>query len=674
MSHQVQWTAPTPFWGAVPDPVDDGRLALRRPTILRYATDSFMELFQQTLDQDPATLVQFEAQFENWQTPTAGPAALEPEPVVALPSNLRALIRRRVAAKRAADAPLARTTAPKFATSTGLLEADASGASPKPTRPLKLYQPAHQRFYLVTACLVCRVPGLPDRTLDAGKGEKVTFVLRRLLKPSGASATDPHVEHAFIPSAGWRKVSNENAIELGEEQLPLFTSSFAQDRGTKRRLFAALIPVGRREQYLGAREAPAVGKTPDAPSKPTDATSESLDPGAPKTPVDARIALLSSQVAEPWKALLLRAKKAAEAIKATERAPDTTPSTKGDTAPQILKEAREAIQVGSWYTLLDFANYLKKYLPIVWKLITHETPTETPSPEELTLAGTLNGVTMVFKDPDVTTPHVAASLAEALTSVVIFEVGLERSTGKYDRLGPPSSEWPTFLFPLADPHGAELPGHDPIPSLGAPTPARNINALVALVGQALRPDSQPVAAMPLAAQPVFNAGDSGLFVIRCIFERPECGPIDPPLLSARSRQFELAGFFDPDAPARPIRIALPIDTSPAGLRKFDKNTAFMVSDMLCGQIARAKGLGFVDLVLSVLPFPFHKGLSAPDTGPCKDGNLELGMICSLSIPIITICALILLLIIVNLLDVIFKWMPYLIFCFPLPGFKAKKDA
>jgi hypothetical protein len=52
--------------------------------------------------------------------------------------------------------------------------------------------------------------------------------------------------------------------------------------------------------------------------------------------------------------------------------------------------------------------------------------------------------------------------------------------------------------------------------------------------------------------------------------------------------------------------------------------------------------------------------------------MQLGMICSLSIPIITICALILLMIIVTLLDAIFFWMPYFIICFPLPGFKAKK--
>ena len=101
-------------------------------------------------------------------------------------------------------------------------------------------------------------------------------------------------------------------------------------------------------------------------------------------------------------------------------------------------------------------------------------------------------------------------------------------------------------------------------------------------------------------------------------------------LSDPSARFQMAGFFDPDAPARPIRIALPIDTSPAGLRKHDKNTAFMISDILCGQIGRFKKLSLGDLVLSVLPWPFHKPLdmSAPDQGPCVGGE-----ICSLSIPI-----------------------------------------
>jgi hypothetical protein len=202
---------------------------------------------------------------------------------------------------------------------------------------------------------------------------------------------------------------------------------------------------------------------------------------------------------------------------------------------------------------------------------------------------------------------------------------------------------------------------------------RKISGLRNLIAAALpATPSAAVPDLPLAAQPVMEPDRTARFIIRCVFERPECGPIDPPLLSAPSREFELASFFDPDAPARPIRIALPLDTSPAGFRRAPKNTAFMISDLLCGQINRAKGLGFVDLVLAVLPWPFHKDLPNTGTGACTtDDGASLGMICSLSIPIITICALILLIIIVLLLDLIFKWIPYFIVCFPLPKFSAK---
>jgi hypothetical protein len=103
----------------------------------------------------------------------------------------------------------------------------------------------------------------------------------------------------------------------------------------------------------------------------------------------------------------------------------------------------------------------------------------------------------------------------------------------------------------------------------------------------------------------------------------------------------------------------------------------VISDTLCGQLGRLKGLTFGDLVLSVLPWPFHKDLPSLETegGPCKTGDgLSLGMICSLSIPIVTICALILLIIMVALFDFLFKWIPYFVICFPLPGLKAKKKA
>jgi hypothetical protein len=96
-----------------------------------------------------------------------------------------------------------------------------------------------------------------------------------------------------------------------------------------------------------------------------------------------------------------------------------------------------------------------------------------------------------------------------------------------------------------------------------------------------------------------------------------------------------------------------------------------MSNMLCGQVQRAKGMGFIDLVLSVLPWPLNKALSKNDGGGCKSGNIDIGMICSLSIPIITLCAFILLIIFVFFFELIFAWLPFFMLCFPVPKLKGK---
>jgi hypothetical protein len=55
----------------------------------------------------------------------------------------------------------------------------------------------------------------------------------------------------------------------------------------------------------------------------------------------------------------------------------------------------------------------------------------------------------------------------------------------------------------------------------------------------------------------------------------------------------------------------------------------------------------------------------------KDGD-AFGMFCSLSIPIVTLCALILLIILVTLFDIFFKWLPFLFFCFPVKLLSGKR--
>lgn len=658
-----------------------------------------MDDFMAMLERDPAQLKEYIAQPETWRGPL-----VSPDPVPQVPGLVRRLKRLGLAVARQ-QAATAQPTA------------IATGQRSKKPLPFKLYQPAHQRYYLLTASLVCARAGLPDRIIDSGRQERTTFVIRRLLpaqevkKEEDLPDVDPKTweEHALVSMPkgnGWLKVGpdNVNSLVSGEEQLPLFPTNYIEDDGRRRRVLNGLIPVGKREHYMGA-----------ALLKQDEKTKEVSQPGnLPKT---SRKILFRKQVTEPWKRLIDQAYADHKVLTDTPVDPFTDKLPGGTQKGKLKKTSREVIQTGSWYILLDLAEYLEQYLLDVWEVIAgskQESELTDPGLQaQKKLLSALRNTTLLpalktelqkksdgLVHPFYRSTDVKDSLFDALKAVDGWRERLENATGSYDRekskLGTtnlPDPTWPDSLFPLADIelHGPTIPDDvaelteadnvdpetpiseksDQDPSgLKAKKDAQdNIDKLVVLVVRALPTESaEPSPPIPLAAQPVMDTR-AGWFVIRCVFERPHCEPLETAIVSEPTRPFQMAGFFDPDAPARPIRIALPIDTTPAGLRKFDKNTAFMISDVLCGQMERMKGLSFGDLVLSVLPWPFHKDLDArADMGPC----LNAGRICTLSIPIITICALILLLMIVAVLDIIFHWLPWLITCFSLPGFKAKK--
>jgi hypothetical protein len=671
MKDQVQWAAPSPLWASVAGAADETvRGAVRQPAVLRFASDTFMEDFLRVLEADPAALTDYLAEPETWRGPSPAPP-----PVEAGPRFLQKFNRLRLAADRALD-----NTSTLARQRTAVARAASGPAAGDP--PLKLYQPAHLRYYLVAGCLVCRVPGLPDHAPDPGREESVGFVVRRLIRREGNGLTD---EYAFVTTPrgrGWQKLTGAaSTLAEGEERLPLFPAAFDEPDGRRRRLYAGLVPVGRREAYMGAGEL-----APNGNGSPPGATKKT-----------ARKIHFRTQIAEPWKSLLERA----EAVNRL-RTDSTEPPAPADTLTAV-KDSREQIQTMSWYVLLDLSKYLSRYLPSLWAVILDETKNASAlsNQHEANLYNALGGITpspplkAALANAVYTQNSVAASMLVALRKMSKEGWGekLERVADSYDR-NAPDALWPSFLFPLADPE--QTPPLGPATVTPAPTPAdesgeaealdqtgtpqavrdrqARVDNLVALVVRALpAEEGAPAPAPPLASQPVLDTRE-GQFVIRCVYERPLCGPLDPPVLSGPTATFQMAGFFDPDAPARPIRIALPIDTTPAGLRKFDKNTVFMISDALCGQIQRMRGITFGDLVLSVLPWPFHKDLSSKvgKMQPCRTGSgVELGMMCTLSIPIITICALILLMVIVLLFDFIFKWIPLFIMCFPLPKFKAK---
>jgi hypothetical protein len=649
----ARWMSPSPLWSEARAASDS--TALQTPALLRFASDTFMDDFMALLETDPSQLGLLRAVPETWRGPAPRPAAAEPMPAFKLALNRRQLAQR--------------------AGGNGLALAKQPPPAPAPAARLKLYQPAHKRFYLLAASLVCQLPGFPDRALDPARPEKATFVLRRLRAPAYPDdpstrhdATADCVEYAFVTrdhKTGWQRVNatpgaGADVLLAGEEELPLSGVSFDEDDGRKRRILIGLIPVGRREVYVGAPEIQANGDVRQpSPETPTQRL--------PKT----NLYPLQVQVTGPWKNLLEQS----DAVRKGIPPPATVfPSPKPEDVKSLVRTTRDRIQTGSWYVLLDFAKFLQAYIPRVWLALNHQAVTLDPAREQPLvdkLTSTVLGSALAadLRSGDSGATNTAASLADAVLKAAAAESDLDNVVIPYtagSRSGPRTPPaWPTFLFPLADPVGDV-----PLPS------ATDIDTLEGLVEDAL--PAMPAGPMPEpqeVLQPALDPRGNDWFVVRCVFQRPNCDPISPPLVSPPATAFELAGFFDPDAPARPIRIGLPIDISPAGLRKSNKNTVFVLSDLLCGQVNRMKGLTLGDLVRSVLPFPLHADLPVDASpGPCPpEGGISFGMICSLSIPIITICALILLIIIVSLLDIIFHWLPYFMICFPFPRFRAKES-
>lgn len=690
--HVVQWASPSPLWArfAPPSAMAGSAQSLLsgdqiRPAILRFASDDFMDQLLATLTNDPKQLSEFLARPETWRTPLGdGPDLIDREP---LPRPAR-MLRRLKAARR-----------PKSAVDTVDHDVTALEKSEPRTIPLKLYQPAHQRYYLVAADLMCATVGFPKRALATGGREQIGFVIRRLLPSSTAGSSPVFVEHAFVKDksgAHWRSVEAANAgsgLCPGEELLPLFAMNFQDDSGYPRRMIGGMIPVGRREEYMST----GVDNGPEDPGGRGAGKT-----GVATTKVSARKELFKLEVSEPWKNMIRTVFAIRQSI--LDPLTDPMPTPKRDDAARRINDQ---MQMQSWLVLLDLADYLKTHVTPVWDAVLDPTRRTALNTKQRIFFDWLDGAKVPPALLAATQPPVqaATSLRDALRQIAAsgIRTSLESTTALYPDAAGENLSWPDFRFllvgldnsygvaglhpslgdskyPETDPEDKEpVTGKGLTEFLQEIQDAQNlVDRLVALVVGAFDPESEdPGVPLPFAATVqralMATAGDPGWFVIHCVFVRCDCGSLQPPLLSAPTQRFQLAGFFDPDAPARPIRIALPLDTTPAGLRKFNKNTALVISDVLCGQIARAKGLGLVDLVRAVLPWPLHKDLDVGGMGPCKNtGGDNIGMICSLSIPIVTICALILLLIIASILDYIFRWMPYLIMCFPLPKFKAKK--
>jgi hypothetical protein len=157
--------------------------------------------------------------------------------------------------------------------------------------------------------------------------------------------------------------------------------------------------------------------------------------------------------------------------------------------------------------------------------------------------------------------------------------------------------------------------------------------------------------LPDVELPKLESGQDVQYTLRCVYERPQC---DPPVqvVSQPSVPFQLAPFFDADAPVRPVRIALPADVSVAGLRKFKQGVTFIMSDAMRKKVDMLTGNE-----RKLIEDP-------PEVGPESGG--AFAFVCSFSIQIIFIVAFFLLLMFVIILNFVFWWIAFFKICFPIP--------
>jgi hypothetical protein len=441
----------------------------------------------------------------------------------------------------------------------------------------RLYQPVHGHFNLVLATLVCRVPGLPDHRVDAGQGDEVGFVIRRLHKDGRQMAwvAKGAAARAWLPLA---PKLEDVSLAAGEEVFPMFPAP-ATDGDRTRRLWAGVIPTTSRDTFVATRAI-----VPDAfPESGQDfSTNDVRDPSA-------EYLELKGRVVEGLRML-------------------------NGLSPALASSASERVVEASRFFLLDLGDLLQTHLRWVWDA------TSRPSRHHA------RALYDLIHEP-------RASLGGALRPLMVSAIA-ERARIDGDATDPPDlsanvrdpSYTAAALASTLDAAYAEGPPPAPASTFGASAPA---------------PPRGPTL-------PRFEDGEAR-YVVLCVYRRTRCRPPHPDIVGTPSSEFTIATVFDLDAPARPIRIALPVDTSLKGLRKLRKNVAFLLSDQLRKQVGQATDL--------------QKLLDGE--APAGE-NFSLGEICSFSIPIITLCAFIILMIFMILLNFVFWWLPLLKFCFPIP--------
>lgn len=439
-------------------------------------------------------------------------------------------------------------------------------AAPTP-KVLKLYQPVHGRFQLVTASLVCQLAGLPDHRV--GSGELCGFVLRRLVTEKDGTHEYGWVKDPapLAQSGAWVRTStgalalSADEVPREEEVIPTFPLRWMKG-GRVRTLRAGLIPTASRETRLGA----PLTQTGELPSRRAVLEMQ-----------------LRGRVFDPLLGVLERLG-GLLSVKEREAA--------SEQIPWILADLWQVLSAEDAFGPLGTEAH--------------------PSVSAADLRGVL-GASFLFR----VRAHGAASIGlTSLWSAMFSALAAVPAlvSGTFDGQYVPVAVSRDRLEDTVIYGGEELLEKilDALPSARKHDPPK------------------------LSRVPRLQGGDDVQWVVRMVYRRKRCDRAPETVISEPSARFVLAGYHDPDAPARELRIPLPGDVSIGALRRARKGVGFVISPDLQQQMKRITPLK--DLLEGKLE---------------EGGGLTFAEICSFSIPIITICAMIVLMIFVMLLNIVF---------------------
>jgi hypothetical protein len=496
---------------------------------------------------------------------------------------------------------------------------------------LRLYQAVHRISHAVLVDVSCALPGEPR--LDANRILEAGLVVRR----RAPGKTDQGWMKRSGEILGWQKVpQNEGIRKIQYDPDPKLRKQRQLGRN------AAVLKM------LSAADAPAADWQEDYTTlfkAPPDVCK-----AAGRTFLYGVIPLTSTEYAEGSQSIQAPPFTKNDIRRRMPALLKAGGSERKDLPPTGLTLTEQSRRISSAKTFFATLGYLSQ-----------ETGLFTDAPGTERLRKTLDSIPLTdrpaagfdfrFPAPGSTGPEIKQR-DQSLNQVPVFEIKPQPSLGGFLRqafevlMGQPASGTEA---------SKDLPASITLPDAW-PTIASDSNAAVSARGFLPVSEQMIVDAVYTAMQARWNTlqqvqsrfeETDATYVIRTFIrvqDTPDCPPRT--LWTENSEAFEIVPWYESgDQP--PVKVELP-DIDRNLLSKLKPNVAFKVPHSV------QKFMDNIDL----------GNLTAGDSPP--ESKLGFGMICGFNIPIITLCAFIVLSIFIALLNIVFWWLPFVKICIPFP--------